>query len=142
MDQLEQRTRRAVEGLLENESLTASLDDEAAQVLLNWGTDCVKSIVSSTADLDPASVEDTMYPRMRALSRLMRRVSKWSGQRDGLDQSADAASLQKIVAQAAIVYGEAFAPPRQDRHRSFLIRLAFASEPAQMIADLRALIEN
>jgi hypothetical protein len=72
----------------------------------------------------------------------MRRVNKWVGQRDGMDPSADAASLKQIIDQAAIVYGPAFAAPAPDIHRSFLTRLAFSSQPAQMIADLRDLIEN
>ena len=81
MDEFADRSRRAVESLLENESLTSSLDDAAAQVLLKWGTDCAKLIVSSTAGLDAASAEDAMYPRMRALRRLMRRVNKWAARR-------------------------------------------------------------
>jgi hypothetical protein len=142
MDELGERTQRAVESLLENESLTSGLDDVAAQVLLNWGIDCVKTIVASTAELDAASLEDATYPRMRALRRLMRRVNKWAGQRDGLDQSGDAASLKEVIEQAAIVYGPGYAAPEQGQDRSFLMRLAFSSVPAQMIADLRALIEN
>ena len=142
MDEFADRSRRAVESLLENESLTSSLDDAAAQVLLKWGTDCAKLIVSSTAGLDAASAEDAMYPRMRALRRLMRRVNKWAAQRGGLDQSGDAASLEQVIEQSAIIYRPGFVAPEQDQHRSFLMRLAFSSEPAQMIADLRALIEN
>jgi hypothetical protein len=79
---------------------------------------------------------------MRALRRMMRRVNKWAGQQDGTDRSGDAASLEQIIEQSAIVYGMAFAAPEQDQHRSFLMRLAFSPEPAQMISDLRALIEN
>jgi len=142
MDELETRTRRAIESLLENESLTSGLDDAAAQVLLDWGMDCVKAIVASTAELDAASLEDATYSRMRALRRLMRRVNKWAGQRDGLDQSGDAAFLKEVIEQAAIVYGPEYAAPEQGQDRSFLMRLAFSSQPEQMIADLRALVEN
>ena len=65
-DHLESRTRRAVESLLENESLTADLDDAAAKELLDWGIAHAKEIISDTADMDDEGAEEAMYPRMSA----------------------------------------------------------------------------
>jgi hypothetical protein len=142
MDELEDRTRRAVESLMENESLTSSLDDAAAEVLLAWGTDCAKLIVSDTAGLDDPEAEEVMYPRMRALRRLMRRVNKWAARQHGLDKAGDAFSLEQVIEQAVIIYGPGFVAPEPNLRSSFLMQLAFSPPPMQMIADLRTLIED
>ena len=142
MDVLADRTRRAVESLMENESLTSSLDDAAAEVLLEWGMTCARRIVSGTAGLDDTEAEDVMYPRMRALRRLMRRVNKWAVRQHDLDKTRDASSLEQVIEQAAIVYGPGFVAPEPNQRRSFLTRLAFSPQPMQMIADLRTLVES
>lgn len=142
MDELADRIRRAIESLMENESLTSSLDDAAAEGLLAWGMDCAQRIVSSTAGLDDPEAEEVMYPRMRALRRLMRQVNKWAARQHGLDKAGEAFSLEQVIEQAAIIYGPDFVAPELNLRRSFLMRLAFSPQPMQMIADLRTLIEN
>jgi hypothetical protein len=142
MDELAQRVQRAVESILENERLTAGLDDAAAQVLLNWGVACAKTIVRSTAGMDSSAAEESMSPRLRATRRLMRRVSKWVANRRSLDAQRSAALLTQIFEQAEVIYGAAFSAPSPDQ-RDVLLELPFiyADEPEQMIADLRHLLE-
>ena len=77
MEQLLKRISRVAESLMENERLTADLDDEAAQQLLSWGISCAKTIMQSTAGLDDEAAEKATYPRMRATRRLMRETNRW-----------------------------------------------------------------
>jgi hypothetical protein len=142
MDELAQRVKRAAESILENERLTAELEDAAAQALLDWGVACAETIGQSTAGLDSGAVEEAMSQRLRATRRLMRRVSKWVANRRAMDAERSAALLTQIIEQAEIIYGAAFSTPSPDQ-RNVLMRLpfVFADEPEQMITDLRQLLE-
>ena len=120
MDELTQRVNRAAEGILENESLTADLDDAPAQALLDWGVACARMIAESTAGLGEVEAEKAMSPRLRATRRLMRLVSKWVA---GRHQSG---LLIEVLEQAAIIYGKDF----------------LSDDPLLMIASLRRLCES
>jgi len=48
MDELTRRAQDLAESILENESLTADLDDAAAKVLIDWGVACAEIIAHST----------------------------------------------------------------------------------------------
>ena len=73
---------------------------------------------------------------------MMRRVNRWVEQQPDLDESSQTRFLNQVIKQAAIIYGQSFAPPELVQCQTFVTRLAFSPEPLQMIADLRALIEN
>lgn len=137
-DELAKRVNRTAASILENEPLTADLDDPAAQVLLDWGVACAETIAQCTAGLDDTEAEDAMYPRLRAMRRLMRQVNRWT-----LDAEASAGLLAQMVEQAAIIYGDDFAPPSHERQDAFLrLQFEFADDPQQMIANLRELLEG
>jgi hypothetical protein len=142
MDQVERRTKRAIQSLLENESLTSDLDDDAAQALLTWGMDCVKLVTPSTAGLDDEQAEEAMYPRLRATRRLMRQVSRWVAQQQDLDERARARFLDQVIEQATIIYGQGYTAPEAMQRHNFVTRLAFSPTPLQLITDLRRLVEN
>lgn len=140
-NEVPRRVKRAAESILENEALTADLDDVAAKVLLDWGGACAKMIAQSTAGLNNIEAEDAMSPRLRATRRLMRLVNRWVSKRQQRDTEGSATALTKIIEQAAIIYGEDFTPPSDDRRDAFL-RQSLTAPPPQIIRDLRALIEN
>jgi len=75
MDQLNKRIDRAAESILENEALSSELDDAAAKVLLQWGVARATTIATETAGLDEQAAEGVMYPRQKALRRLLRYTS-------------------------------------------------------------------
>lgn len=141
VDELTQRVNRVVESILENERLTADLDDEAAKALLDWGITCAEMIVHSTAGLNDSEAEEVMSPRLRATRRLMRRVNKWVANRPEMDAEANAVSLTGIIEQAAIIYGEDFMPPNDDQRDAFL-RQHLAGPSLPMIVNLRKLVEG
>lgn len=104
---LNRYARQAVESLLENETLTADLDDDAANLLLRWGCDCVYRIVQDAVlvgdDLtaEEETIQAAIAPRMRALRRMLRAINLWAAQRDAADPDLPA----QIAAHATVVYG-------------------------------------
>jgi len=142
MDDLTKRINYAVESILENERLTADLDDEAAQELIDWGITCVKKIVQSTSGLSDAEAEEITSPRLRATRRMMREVDRWVVRQSREDATASTKSLDRIIEQATIIYGDDFNPPDQDRHDTFSSQSLNVDDPQQMIAYLRAFIES
>jgi hypothetical protein len=134
------RISRVTQSILENESLTADLDDTAAKELLDWGITCAKKIAQDTVGLNDAEAEETMSPRLRATRRLMRSVNSWVAKQGKMDAEASTTSLTKIIEQATIIYGEDFTPPDSERQAAFLRQQT--DNPQQMIASLRELLEN
>ncbi len=139
-DIIRQRADRAAQSILENERLTADLDDGAANVLLDWAIACVQMIAKDTAGLDDKQAEPAMSPRLRATRRLMRGVNKWITRQQAQDVEGSAKALDAIMEQAAIIYNmeERFEPDAGQR----LFNQQAEENPAQKIAHLRAFIEQ
>jgi len=140
VNELVGRIHRAAESILENERLTADLDDAAAKELLDWGIACVKGVAQSTVGLNEVEAQEAMSPRLRATRRLMRLVNRWIARRPDIDAEGSATYLTKIIDQAAIIYGEDLVPSHQ-RRDAFLSQ-SLVESPAQIIVDLRRLIEK
>lgn len=141
-EMLRQRVRRVSESLLDNERLTADLDDSSAKELLDWGLDLGRRIAQGTTDLkDDEQAEEAMYPRLRATRSLMRGVNRWvNSERDG-DQEGSSEVLNRIIEQAQIIYGQAFTPPSEEQRSSFLqAQSEFLDDPSRLIANLRQLL--
>jgi len=135
---LNRYARQAVESLLDNETLTADLDDEAANLLLCWGCDCVYRIVQESVlvgdDLsaEAQTIEQAIAPRMRALRRMLREINLWAAQRDMSDPEA----LARIVARASVVYGRDISAALTPEWS------ATDEQPVQRIIRLRQLLES
>lgn len=143
MEMLKKRVARAVDGLLENESLTADLDDAAAQELLNWGIAWVEQVVGSTAALSDEQAEVTVHSQLRAVRRLMRGVNKWVSRRGELDADRNVRMLAKIIEQVAIIRGVDFEPPNIEQQRSLdSLYQRFQDDPRGMVAELRGLVDE
>ncbi len=104
------REQLAVERLLEDERLTADLDDAAATLLLNWGMRETKRIAGDTAVLPDEEAEAAMYPRLRALRTVMRYASNWFGKRGTTDERANRKLIKKIVTKTAVIHPDTFTP--------------------------------
>ncbi len=68
--------RRAVERILEDESLTADLTDEAALSLLNWGLAQVKALSQQAERYSPEELDSHIH----VLRRTMKRIGHKAGQ--------------------------------------------------------------
>ena len=141
MDDLAERIGRAAESMLENESLTADLDDAAAQELLAWGVACAEMIAAGTLGLNQAAAEEAMYPRLRATRRLMRQVNRWIPQRRGMAYEGNRQALEEVIDLATVIYGVDFSPPGDLRRTGFL-RLSLLAPARQVVSDLRRLLEG
>lgn len=139
--QLAQRVSFAAESILENEALTADLDDAAAQALLDWGVACAEAIAWSTAGVDGPQVEALMAPRLQATRQLMRLVNRWLAGRQTMDAQANAALLDELIKHAAVIYGADYTPPDADQRRAFLAQ-HLIDPPLEMISHLRRLVEG
>ncbi len=143
MDNFNERLARVAEGLLENEQLTADLDDAAAQALLDWGLNIARRAVRQTLGMDDLAAEDALYAPLRATRRLMRAVNKWVARQDILGEAQHSEMLAKVVSQAQIAYGGAYIPPTQEQSAQFLERRGvLASNPVGFILELQKLIEH
>lgn len=138
MDDLGERVRLAVEGLLENESLTAGLTDETAQRVLDWGLTWTQEIVRSTAGLDEQVAQEVTYAQLKATRRLMRDVSRFLV---ALAQGQTAELfplLDTLVAYAAEILGPDWRPPLPEERQAFLEQVGtLGDEPARLVTALR-----
>jgi hypothetical protein len=138
---IKQRTDRAAQSLLENERLTADLNDEAANELLNWAIACARMIAKDTVNLNDQEAEAVMSPRLRAMQRLMRGVNQWITRQQEQDVEGSANALNTILEQATVVYGYTFAPLELNAAQNFSGQQV-EENPQQMIANLHTFIEQ
>ena len=140
METLARRTQRAVEGLLENETLTADLADAPAQVLLNWGIECTTWLVQTTAHLaDDEAADEAIYPQRKALRRLIRQINRWVSKLPELDDATNTKNFEKCLAYAQTIYGEALNPPQAFERRMFL-RWSLKEDAVHIIMSLHKLL--
>jgi hypothetical protein len=83
-----QNHRRAVERILEDESLTADLTDVAAQFLLDWGLVQAETMVRQAEGL----LGEEIDTHLTALRRTMKRIGKQAG------KSAPEAQVERVQA--------------------------------------------
>jgi len=107
---IQERLQRATEAILENEALTADLDDQAANVLLDWGIERAQAITIETTELADDEAEEVMYQPMRALRKMLRSVNKWAS-----DPQEN--YLATILLQAEMIYGSC---PDEEQQAAFM----------------------
>jgi hypothetical protein len=83
---LRRRHRRAVERLMENATLRASLVDKEASRLLNWGIDRLERTVRETIDLSEEAAEPILEAKIEAVSAVMRQVNAVVDSTEGTDE--------------------------------------------------------
>jgi hypothetical protein len=136
MTVIQARLQRVTESILENEALTANLDDEAAKVLLDWGVTLAQQIISETMELDEANAEEITYQPLRALRKMLRQINNWAA-------APEISGLEKIIEQAGITYGARHLAPGVELQTHFMDQIsAGLQNPAENIRQLRRLLEN
>lgn len=140
MNIAEDRQQRVAENILGNERLTADLDDEAAEVLLNWGLDWAMSTVLQTVAMEEEQAQFFLSPRLKALSRLLRQVNIWIRDQDKDSAEEQKESLAKIYHQAM----EAQGYPTGDEIPVDLLELAInlQGKASERINGLRLLLDE
>ena len=128
MDTLE----NAIQSLLENESLTADLDDGAANILLDWGM--ARTRLAYRLAVDQDDIEGYLSVQMRATRKLMRAVNRWITTRADQDLAGNTASLTEVLTHAGVSTGP-------DQQAAFLIT-HLSDSPAEFISQLRNFCEG
>lgn len=135
MDAISQRTQRAVESILENESLTTDLDDQAANNLIDWGITLARQEAQGTSGLEDEHADVVLTDKMRAVRLMMRYAGKWAA--DPEQES----SLEKVFTQAAEIYGELYPNPGIEQIDTLQLSSKSAGQASERITLLRQLIE-
>lgn len=138
MDELEKRFHQAMGSMIGNESLAASLDEDAAGELFSWGESAARRIVNETEGMDDDSAEGHIAPRLRALRLMLRAVARWAGEAD-LDVEARRALWRRVGEQARALFGESFALPSMEEA---LARLPAQANARQIVAWLKNFMEE
>lgn len=114
------RARRTAEALLENESLTADLPDEAAQTLIHWG-------LALSATAEPTEEQQ------RSLRRFLRAVARCT-------QAPSHENLQRLLQHSAAFYPIL---PTLEQQANFLNHIgATPTQPQQILTQLKILLEQ
>ena len=116
----EQRAARAAESILGNESLTSDLDDEAASLLLDWGLGLAKRVAHTTSHLGDDAAQEEMYPKLKAVRKLMRLANKWGANHQALDQPQRAEIFVDILKHVITIVEGKFISPSQEKITAFL----------------------
>lgn len=139
MSDLEKRFHRVMGSMIGNESLAASLDEDAASELFSWGEVAAKKIVDQTDGMDDEAAEEQMAPRLRALRLMMRAVGRWVGEAQTLDAESRLALWNRVGDQARVLFGESFALPSM---ADALAQLPAGASAQQVIAWLKNFIDE
>jgi Zn-dependent M32 family carboxypeptidase len=121
-----------IESLLENEALTSDLDDDAANVLLEWGMAHVR-LIHRMAPEQPAP-EEFVATQMKATRKWMRAVNRWTPARAEKDAAENAAALEEVLTLASV-------RASAEQQTAFLTE-HLADPPTEFITHLSKLAEN
>jgi len=147
MEDVDLRIQQVTESLLDNERLTADLDDEAAKVLLDWGLDRATEIVNQTGNMNEHQAYEFLGPRLKAVRRMLSATNRWISCQG--HQQSELEQLEKIYRQATIVYGqigpeEADLDPEGVTGHTWLEERGlgrFIAESSQITGDTAGMIE-
>ena len=139
MSELEKRFHRVMGSMVGNESLAASLDEDAAGELLSWGKVAARRIVDETEGMDDEAAEERMAPRLRALRLMIRAVGRWVGEAKNLDEESRLALWKRVEDQACVLFGESFVLPSMDE---VLSQLPADANAVHVVAWVKNLIED
>lgn len=105
MDDQRFRVEQAADSILGDERLTAGLDDETADFLLDWGLALATSAATETSGLDDEEAREIMQPKIKATKRMLRYVNDWLQNSNEWDPLEKEDKLLKIFTIARLAYG-------------------------------------
>jgi hypothetical protein len=108
---IDDRIRQAAEQILDDESLTGELQDQEAQVLLDWGIAQSRRLCEQTLEMDDAEAEEYLSTVLPNLRFAIRRTNKLLGSMARIDAGMIADGLTGIFESCALIPGLSSAPP-------------------------------
>ena len=136
MTDLEKRLHQAMGSMIGNESLAASLDEDAAGDLFSWGGATAKRLVEGTDGMDDAAAEEYLAPRLLALRLMMRAIGRLAGELESLDAEARLALWGRLGGQARELFGDSYILPPMDEIVAQLPPNAAAQEIVMRLTTL------
>lgn len=97
---LKERRRRAAEMILESEIVTSGLEDDEAEVLLNWALRRAESYALSTKDVEDDEAHGHIAVSVGKVRRLMKVVSSLVENKDDLNSEEMVEELTRLVSLA------------------------------------------
>ncbi len=138
MDNFPEREKMTIESLLENESLTAGLNEHVAKIVLDWGIEMTLAILRRTKDLEEQAAEETTYSQQKAVRRLMRDMSRLLVALPYLNTDDMMPLLNKLVGYGEKIFGPNYIPPTPEERVDLATKLtSLRDEPLQAAARLR-----
>ncbi|MBE7535112.1 MAG: hypothetical protein HS124_05195 [Anaerolineales bacterium] len=140
MTNIENRIENAKKVILGNESLLEALDADAATLVLHWGLKLAGEVAQATDDMDDASAERDLEPRLKALRQFMRSVGNWAA---GLyvDSESQLQLQDKLLQQLKIMRGAGASLPAADELGACLLS-ARGTTQEQSVLKLKELLEK
>ena len=143
MDDINERIQIAIESILENESLTADLDDDTANELIEWGTECAEKIVKSSVLTHKDDLDEIIDKRLKVVRNMMRQINLWIANRQFIDDDKNEKMLNSIIEQIKKIYNKDINLPTKSQQKHFLKQsLQLSDDPVKMVLRLRMLIED
>lgn len=135
------RVARAAESILENEALTAELDDPAAQAVLAWGEEAARRAALSTADLEDNQAEQELALRLQAVRQMLRAVTRLTS----LPADSKATDFEPPLQQFTRLYSQLYGSGAVESDLAALVEQlrqewSQAADPVERLARLRRLV--
>ena len=105
MEEVRLRIEQAADSILGDERLTAGLDDDTADILLDWGLALATAVAAETKGLDDENAIEIIQPRVKATKRLLRYVKDWMQNCSVWDLAEKEDKLSKIYYFARLASG-------------------------------------
>jgi len=134
-----ERVRRVQEGIMGNEALGGSLNQEAASEMLSWGLKSAEGIASTTEGMDDETAEFSMAERLKSLRKLMRHLGRLLGEGLEMDDEGRQWLWDSVQKNARKLYGENTRFPNLEE---VMGRLSGGESPGQIIVNLRNTFET
>jgi uncharacterized protein YfkK (UPF0435 family) len=97
---LKERRQRAAEMILESEVVTSGLEDDEAEVLLNWALERAEGYALSTKDMEDEEAHGQIAANVGEVRRLMKIVSDLVEDKDDLSSEEMVEELTRLISLA------------------------------------------
>jgi len=130
----------AIESLLENEALTAGLDDDAARALLDWGIANLQHMPQAAQGQAAEQIQEARETFQRSNRRLLRLINRWTASRREFGMLDNEDSLAQVFDLAHSLHpGDGVPPARQ---ADDFLAASLTLPAAEFILALRAFAEG
>lgn len=142
MADIDARIQNAYAEITGNESLLEMLDTDAATAMLAWGKSLAALTIQQTQDLDDATAEEVLAPRLRAVRQTMRMAGNWAAG-NYVDPASREPLRDKLLENFRVMFGEDVKLPSAEEMDAVLNTADLKeNNQAQLISKLQSLLNE